>query len=203
LWPADNYDPNQWLGAYITAYAFDMDASYQTVTEDTLVSMIGGQYDVYPYFKPLAVSQFAMDTHDPAFSGRIQMRDWIGGKLFDREVDFLDFFRGLAVKHGQCAKLETCDYDPQQPQTNPADGQHSDKYNEFIGPDSKRYIWAYIPSRNQWVVADRDRNIASYVVIRGWTQDVINQQDDGQYPGTAFSHELQMKYFLDAFKYYD
>jgi hypothetical protein len=80
---------------------------------------------------------------------------------------------------------------------------HSDGFNEFAGPDGRRWIWAYVPSRNQWIAVDRDRNIASYLIVRDYTQDVINQQDDGNYPGAAFDYELEMKYLLDAFTYYN
>ncbi len=44
--------------------------------------MIGGQYDVYPYFVPLAVAQFAQDTHDVASPATTQVRNWIGGHVF-------------------------------------------------------------------------------------------------------------------------
>ncbi len=205
LWPIDNYDLNQTEGYYMASFSEAGDASYNAVAEDVVASMIGGQYDVYPYFKPLAVAQFAADTHDPAFSGRIEMRDWIGGKIFEREQDFLDFFRSMAVKYafGGCTALNTCKYDPQTPAVDATDTHHSDTYNEFIGPDGRRYIWAYIANRNQWVAVDRDRNIASYLIVRAYTADVINQQDDGGSPGFAYDYELEMKYFLDAFTYYN
>ncbi len=204
LWPSDNYDVNQ-AGAWLTSYAYAPDGSYATVAEDTVASMIGGQYDVFPYFKPLAVSQFAMDTHDPAFGGRVEIRDWIGGQVFNREQDFLDYFRAIAVKHNfvGCDTLAGCDYNPQVPQTDSQDVYHSDTYNEFVAPDGKRWSWAYIPSRNQWIAVDRDRNIASYLVVRAFNADIVNQQDDGAYPGGAFGYELEMKYILDAFTYYN
>lgn len=202
LWPIDNYDLNQTEGSYMASFSSAGDGSYNTVAEDTVASMIGGQYSVYPYFKPLAVAQYAADTHDPAFSGRVEMRDWIGGKLFNREQDFLDFFRSLAVKYGidGCDGVTPCNYDPKKPQADATDVHHTDSYNEFIGPDGRRYIWAYIANRNQWVLVDRDRNIASYLIVRAYTADVINQQDDGY---AAYGNELEMKYFLDAFTYYN
>ncbi len=204
LWPTDNYDVNQ-AGSWFSSYSDTPDGSYQSVAEDAIASMIGGQYEAYPYFVPLAVAQFAQDTHDPAFGGRVEIRDWIGGYVFNRQVDFLDFFRGIAVKdnYPNCDTLANCDYNPQSPRTDAADVHHSDGFNEFLGPDNKRYAWAYIPSRNQWLVVDRDRNIASYLVVRAYNQDVVNQQDDGNFPGGAYGYELQMKYTLDAFTYYN
>ncbi len=204
LWPTDNYDVNQ-AGAWIASYAYSPDTSYETVAEDAVTSMIGGQYDVFPYFKPLALAQFAMDTHDPAFGGRYEVRDWIGGQVFDREQDFLDYFRAVAVKHKfpGCPDLGTCTYDPKLVQENSQDVYHSDSYNEFSAPDGKRWAWAYIPSRNQFIAVDHDRNIAAYLVVRAYNADVVNQQDDGAYPGSVFDYELEMKYILDAFTYYN
>ncbi|MFO0661987.1 MAG: hypothetical protein U0165_19470 [Polyangiaceae bacterium] len=196
LWPTDNYDPNQ-AGAYFASYSGLGDASYKYVAEDAINSMIGGQYDVYPYFVPLAVVQFAQDTHDPAFSGRLEVRDWIGGHTFTRLEDFLSFFRDVAVQNNyvdplgsDCSTFETCKYDPRP---------LSDTHNEFLGPDDRRWIWAYIADRNTYVAAQKERHTASYVIIRNYTDYVIYQLDDGAFPGGAYPAQLPMKYFLDSF----
>jgi len=143
MWPGDAYDPNQ-AGAYFASYSGIGDASYNYIAEDAVASMIGGQYDVYPYFVPLAVAQFAMDTHSPSFFGRLDVRDWIGGHVFYRQTDFLDYFRQIAVENGVCTDTATCSYDPRVRGV-------SDDHNEFFGPDKKQWIWAYIPDRNTWV----------------------------------------------------
>ncbi len=207
LWPTGNiYDQNQ-AGSYLSSYEGYGDASFNTLAEDVVTSMIGGQYDVYTYFRPLAVAQFAQDTHDPYFGGNVQIRDWIGGHVFNRQQDFLDYFRGLAVDHAYpqdtCDTLAHCTYNPQLPQTSSTDIYHSDTFNEFIGPDLRRWTWAYLASRNQWIAIDRDRNIASYLIIRQYNQDVVNQQDDGNFPGGAYGYELELKYFLDAYTQYN
>lgn len=196
LWPTDNYDQNQ-AGSYFASYSGLGDSSYEYVAEDTVNSMIGGQYDVFPYFVPLAVVQFAQDTHDPAFFGRLEVRDWIGGHTFDRLQDFLDFFRDTAVQNNfvdplgsDCSSFETCLYDPRP---------LSDTHNEFIGPDDRRWIWAYVADRNVYVAAQKERHTATYVIIRNYTDYVIYQQDDGAFPGGAYNAQLPMKYFLDSF----
>ncbi len=195
LWPSDNYDPNQ-AGSYFASYSGIGDASYATVAEDAIDSMIGGQYDVYPYFVPLAVAQFAQDTHSPSFFGRRDVRDWIGGHTFSRLQDFLDYFRDLAAQNNYegCKDVATCTYDPRY---------RSDNHNEFLGPDDRLWIWAYILDRNQWVAVQKERNTASYVIVRNYTDDVIAQLDDGAHPGGAYSALLPMKFFLDAFTYYN
>jgi len=199
IWPGDMYDPNQ-AGTWFASYSGIGDSSYEYVAEDAVSSMIGGAYDVYPYFVPLAVAQFAQDTHSPSFFGRIEVRDWIGGQVFNREQDFLDYFRNIAITNNfidpsvtgcdSSGSLSTCTYDPRTV---------SDSHNEFFGPDKRQWIWAYIADRNQYVAVQKERNIASYIIVRNYTDDVIYQLDDGAFPGGAYSAELPMKYFLDSF----
>lgn len=191
LWPTTNYDQNQ-AGSYIASYSSFGDPTYQAVAYDTVDSMVGGQYDAYPYFVPLAVAQFAQDTHDPAFSGNPAVRDWIGGHVFYRLDDFLNFFRDIAVQNNQCADISTCAYDPRDPSI-------SDDHNEFLGPDQRQWIWAYIADRNTWTAVEKERNTASYIIVKNYTDDVIHQKDDGAFPGGAYAYQLPMKYFLDSF----
>jgi hypothetical protein len=202
LWPGTNYDPNQ-AGAYFSSYSDSPDASYQTVAEDTVDSMIGGQYDAFPYFAPLAVSLFAQDTHNPAFGGRIEVRNWIGGHVFTRVEDFLAYFRDIASQNYyvssdgkvDCSNgFDACLYDPRP---------LSDQHNELIGPDKRKWIWAYIPDRNTYVALQKEVNTASYIIVRAYNDDVVYNLDDGAYPGAAFGVELPMKYYLDSFNQYN
>jgi hypothetical protein len=193
IWPTDNYDQNQ-AGYYIASYSGIGDSSYQYVAQDAVSSMIGGQYDVYPYFVPLAVAQFAQDTHDPAFFGRIEARDWIGGHVFYRLDDFLSYFRDMAVQNNfpGCPDFASCNYDPRVPSV-------SDNHNEFFAPDKRKWIWAYVPDRNQWVAVQKERNVASYVIVRNYNDYVVAQLDDGAFPGGAYPTLLPVKFFLDSF----
>lgn len=197
MWPTDNYDQNQ-AGFYIASYGGIGDSSYNSVSQDVVNSMIGGQYDVYPYFVPLAVAQFSMDTHSPSFSGGPEVRDWIGGHTFWRIEDFLGYFRDMAVQNNYpgCTSYDNCKYDPRDPKI-------SDNHNEFIAPDKRIWIWAYIPDRNQWVVAQKERHTAAYIVVRNYNDDIVYAQDDGDYPGRAYSVQLPLKFYLDSFTYYN
>ena len=203
LWPTDNYDQNQ-AGSYISSWSSVGDNSYAYVAQDAAVSMIGGQYDVYPYFVPLAVAQFAQDTHSPAFSGNPSVRDWIGGQSFIRLQDFLDYFRNIAVQNnyqagpgeGDCSSFEKCLYDPR----NIIDpGNH----NEFIGPDKRAWIWAYIPDRNEYIAVQKERNTATYLIVRNYNDYYVYQLDDGAFPGGVYGAELPMKYTLDSFNQFN
>jgi hypothetical protein len=197
MWPTNNYDQNQ-AGFWLASYSGIGDSSYNSVAEDAVDSMVGGQYNVYPYFRPLAVVQFAMDTHDPSFSGRLDVRDWTGGQPFNRVQDFLDYFRNIAVNENYqldgCDKgFAACQYDPRD---------HSDTHHEFIGPDKRVWIWAFIPDRNQYVAVLKDRNTASYIIVRTYNDDVVDQIDDGSFPGNAYAYELPIKYLMDSFTTY-
>jgi hypothetical protein len=227
LWPIDNYDLNQSTGAYIASFSpfgfaseingTGIGALFQTVTESAVNSMIGGSYDAFAFYKEDAVAQFAYDTHSVNFinqvagASRPEVRDWLGGFIFSRLDDFLGYFRDIAHQVGfvdPVNKLDcspspgpgtNCNYDPRTPRAYQDDLLYSDVYNEFLGPDGRRYIWVYVPDRNQWVVADRDRNTATYTILRNYTTDVILQKDDGNYGGPAFNLQTQVKYFIDYF----
>jgi hypothetical protein len=201
LWPSDNYDPNQ-AGSYLASYSSLGDASYRAVAEDAITSMIGEQYyDVYPYFKPLAVLQFAQDTHSPNFAGRYEIRDLIAARIFYRTRDYLDYFRELAVKHHKfgCTTLDNCDYDPTLPRPVASDETHSDVYNEFVSPDGRRWTWVYIADRHVTLFADQDRNTAMYKMMRDYNAEVVRCEDDGVSPGRAYPLQLPLKYFVDYY----
>ena len=205
LWQVDNYDPDQSAGGYLASYSsYFGDGSYETISEDAVDSMVGGQYDTYPFLRLTAVSMFAKATHDLNFSGRVDTRDWIGGHVFGREIDFLQYFRGLAVQQNvycpEPATLETCNYDPRMRRVDPSDGGHSDDFNEFTGPDNRRWAWTYIQDRNYYVAVDRDRNTASYQIVRSYNNQVIHGEDGSVGP---FYVQLQVKYFLDSFLQYN
>jgi hypothetical protein len=201
LWPTTNYDQNQ-AGSYISSWSTVGDDSYGYVAQNAVVSMIGGQYDTFPYFVPLAVSQFAQDTHDPAFSGNDSVRNWIGGQVFSQLEYFLEYFRNIAVQNNwvdpttgvACTDYATCSYDPRN---------GSDQHNEFFGPDKVQWIWAYIPDRNEYVAVKKEYNTASYIIVRNYNDYFVYQLDDGSFPGGVFGAELPMKYYLDSFNQFN
>jgi hypothetical protein len=209
LWNSDNYDQNQ-AGAYISSWgSFDWDDSYQSVAETAITSMVGSQYAVYPYFIPTAVALFAQDTHNPAFlggGGRVEAKDWIGGWVFSREQDLIDYFKNVAVSSGgpppqsglpQCTSFASCTYDvtdPKQVQVNPVTQQ-------FVGPDGLTYVYAYIPSRNDWVLARADRNVATYKLISTYNTDIYGTKDDGT--NGTYDLEYQIKYTIDSYNTYE
>jgi hypothetical protein len=205
LWRVDNFDPDQAQGSLMASYsAYEGDGTYESVSEDAVDAMIGGQYDTFPFARLTAVVMFSKATHDLNYNGRIDDRDWIGGKVFFRERDFLDYFRGLAVQYNvYCSNtdtLDTCKYDPREKSFSLSDPGHSDDFNEFLGPDNRRWAWVYVADRNSWVAVDRDRNTASYLIVRSYNNLTIHGETAGLAP---FYIQLQVKYFLDSFNQYN
>jgi hypothetical protein len=94
-----------------------------------------------------------------------------------------------------------CTWDPRQQQTGPNDIYHANSFGEFRGPDARRYAFAFIHDRNQYLLVDRDTNTATYVIVRAWNTDVTDLQDDGS--GGAYQLEQPMKYYLNAYNYYN
>jgi hypothetical protein len=191
LWPTDNYDQNQ-AGSYISSYSDFGEPFFRTVSEDAVTSMVGTQYDVYTYFIPTAVGLFAQDTHSPAFTGAIQDRDWIGGLTFYRVQDFQAYFKNIEVQAGKCTSVDACAYDVTNRLVSKADS-----WNEFVASDGKTYIWSFVPDRNVYVLARKDRNIATYKILHQYNDDVLVQLDDGTF-GT-YGYQLPIKYTLDSF----
>ncbi len=231
LYPVDNFDPTQAAGAYLFA-ASGYDPNYQSVAQNAVDQFVGGQYDVFLYDVPLAVQNFAQTTQNPYFAGaggQASIRDWIGAKVFgggilDPNQGYLDWAANLAASEGfgcdptgyNCGNLGTpgiipcttfnlaaCTWDPRMPQLGTADVYHSDPFNEFRGPDSRRYAWCPITDRNQLMVVDRDWNTATYVMVRAWNSDVTYNLDDGSGGNQAYQLELRLKYFLNAYEAYN
>ena len=159
--------------------------------------MVGTQYDVYPYFIPAAVALFAQDTHRNEFSGRVEVREWLGGWTFYRSEDFINFFKRLAVTAGvpgctSVVNLGACPYDVTT---------QGNAINELVGPDKVAYIWTYVYDRNTWVLARKDRNIATYKILFNYNDDILRQKDDGTYG--AYTLLKPIKYMLDSFHAYN
>jgi hypothetical protein len=205
LWTTqDIYNPSS--AGYYTSYSDTGDSSYQGVAETAVDTFIGGAYDAPPYFAPTAIALFAQDTHNPAFSGRVDIRNWIGGHVFGRVEDFLAYFRDIATQnayvgnapdgtHYDCTGgFDSCLYDPRP---------FGDRHNEFIGPDKRLWSFAYLNDRNEYVAVQKEYNSASYIIIRAYNDDIVYNLDDGAYPGGAFGVELPMKYFLDSYNMYN
>jgi hypothetical protein len=208
LWPQDNYDPNQ-RGSYISSYSTSFDPQYGSLAEKAVASMVGQDvFDSFPYLKSAAVVQFAKDTHDQNFTGRQELRDWVGAKVFTRQQDYLDFFRAAAIAAGKYPQLgcgaggslTTCNYDPTKPRVQDTDTSLSDPYNEFIGPDDKRYAWVYVRDRNNWVFVDRDRNIATYKIVHDYNVNVTKAEETGS---VALEWLKPVKYFIDAYSQFN
>jgi len=215
LWPAaSNFDPSQAAGFYVTSVGGQIgDAAYTTVSQATLADFLGAAFATYKYAQLGPIASFAASTHSAKYLGDLKLQTWVGGWAFNRERDFLDYVRAIAVRakfnvcneYGQscvqCTSLDSCPWDPRNPAPIATVLTQSDRYHRFQGPDGRTYIWGYIRSRNQWVLADKDRNIATYTLMLNWLTDVVNGEDDGFNGASAL--EYNVRYIVDAFTYYD
>jgi hypothetical protein len=215
LWPAvSNYDPSQAAGSYIAGFGgFIGDAAYSAVASQFLSDYLGASYATYTYAQVGPIASFAASTHSAKYNGSLELQTWVGGHVFSRDRDFLDFVHQIAVANNfqncdengnncaPCTSIDSCTWDPRNRQVTSYQITQSDRYNQFQSPDGRTYIWGYLVSRNQWVLADRDRNNATYALMYAWNQDVVNGEDDG-YNGASYL-EYKVRYIVDAFTYYD
>jgi hypothetical protein len=224
LWPMDNYDPNN-RGKYITTYAVqldvkgnpvDFDRQYLSVAQAAVTSMIGESViDAFPYLARSAFVQYAKDTHDGNFEGPKDAREWVGGLVFDKEVDMLRYFQDMAIASqvlppeygcGSDATPHvvggTCKYDPRELRTG-ANTKESDNYNEFDTPEQEfhHFSWVYIPDRIQWIFADKDRNTATYKLLRDYNTNITATQNPSSQ--NLAQYEEPIRYSVDAFRMYN
>ena len=215
LWPAiSNFDPSQAGNFYLSSVGGTIgDSTYTTVSQATLVDFLGAGFASYTYAQLGPLANFAASTHSTRYSGQPALQSWVGGWAFERERDFLDFIHSIAIKNqfkncdennvncSPCVSLDNCTWDPRPLQVKTSHVTQSDRYYRFQGPDGRTYIWGYLKSRNQWILADKDRNVATYKLMLDWNTDVVNDLDDGT--GSAFGLEFKVRYAVDAFRYYD
>jgi hypothetical protein len=208
LWKYDNYDPSQGFGYYGSSLTIGPGQTHPAQSWSTAGSMLGekGAWDAYPGFFPAAVSLFAHDTHSPTFVtlGFSQMRDWIGGHVFTRIQDALDFYRNIAAQNplstNGCASFAGCTYNPMTPAANGADVGHSNPTTQaFISPDHRRWTWVYVSDRNLWFFVDQDRNPSAYQQVLTYNQDLNTNFGDGNNGDAIYSYEARIKYMLDAY----
>jgi hypothetical protein len=213
MWPAiSNFDPSQ-AGATMISSAFGDDPSYNNLAQSVLLDFLGASFATYEYAQVGPIADFAAETHSTWWPSWTSSQAWIGGLTFNRERDFLDYVHSLAAQYQfqncdenglncqTCTSIDNCNWDPRPLQVKTSQITQSDRYNRFQGPDGRTYIWMYIRNRNQWVLADKDRNVALYTLMLNWSTDVVNGEDDG-YLGAA-DYELRVKFAIDAYQYFN
>jgi hypothetical protein len=174
LWPVDSY--NQDVYAYLAYYEYNWgNAQLYSDSLNILDSMLGGQYDVYPWFLPLAVLVFAEDSHSINF-GDQSKKEWIGFRTFDRIDTMVEYF-GL---------------DPRDEALGPLDDGHQ----VFHDVDGNQWIYVFLPDRNQHVCVPYDKSPASYKLV--WDYNEAVNIDRADYVVT-----YELKYWIDYYQYFN
>lgn len=174
LWPADWY--NWDVYAYLSYYEGDRgDSLCYSDALDAVIEMLGGSYDVYPWFLPLATLVFAEDTHSINF-GDQAMKEWIAFRTFDRTEDMADYFG----------------FDPREEALGPLDDGHQ----IFHDDRGSEWVYLFLDDRNQHVVASADLSPISFKQVRDYNEAVnINHSD------RATTYDI--KYMIDYYQYFD
>ena len=170
----DDYDQN--LYSYLAYYEGSRNNPlYYSNCQDVTDSMLGGQYDVYPWFKPTAVLLFAQDTHDVMF-GDPSKQKWIEMRKFERKQDMTEFFDGLdptveALKYGNT-------------------------YQTFKDNTGDDWIYYYMVDRQLHLVANKNKNPTAYMKL--WDHnEAINLNK------STSLDDYTLKYYLDYYHYFN
>lgn len=199
-------NPNT-TGRYSAPYTEFISDLYFTVAADTLDTVLGGGYDTYPWLIQSNIALFAQDSHSQNFNINFaQYREWTAVEVFTLEDQFLQYFRTKAKAAGfhgtdpttgvvvDCtnaavAQGKPCLYDPRN---------FDDNLQTLTLPDGHNWVWMYIPDRNQWVAAERDRNPVTYRRIRDYTTTL----SQGRGSSELYNLERPIKFYVDAFLQY-
>jgi hypothetical protein len=188
LWPADWYNWDDY--AYLAYYEGNRgNAQCYSDAQAAVLEMLGGSYDVYPWFLPLAVEVFAQDTHNINF-GDQSMKEWIGFRSFDNDQDLIDYF-GFDPRT-QCNTPAGIESDCPAAAFGAADDGHQTFH------DAKGGKWAYLflDDRNQHLCASADLSPVSYRLL--WD---FNESVNIDHRATASTYDI--KYYLDFYRYFN
>ena len=199
-------NPNT-TGRYSAPYTEFVSQLYVTVAADTLDTVLGGGYDTYPWLIQSNIALFAQDSHSQNFNiAFAQYREWTALEVFTLEDQFLQFFRAKAkaanfsgldpttnvfvdCTNAATAQGKPCLYDPRN---------FDDNLQTLTLPDGHNWVWIYIPDRNQWVAAERDRNPVTYRRLRDYTTSL----SQGRGSSELYQLERPIKFYIDAFLQY-
>ncbi|MCP4599476.1 MAG: hypothetical protein GY847_02885 [Proteobacteria bacterium] len=189
LWEASMYNPDLYA---LLAYYEGNWGSAQAYSDslDTLTVMLGGTYDVYPWFLPNAVMLFAQDSHNISFSDETK-KEWIGMRAFDRAQDMLDYF-GFDPRT-QCVFPDgAIEDDCKEAALGPGDDGHQ----MFHDKDGSSWTYVFLFDRNQHLCANVDMSPIAYKMIWDYNEDInINRYESAS--------TYTIKYFLDFYKYFE
>lgn len=189
LWGADMY--NWDLYAYLAFYEYNWgNAQCYSDALNTLDAMLGGSYDVYPWFLPTAVLLFAQDTHNINFGDQAK-KEWIGFRAFDRAQDMVDYF-GFDPRY----ECHNSDGTIEASCATAALGAEDDGHQTFHDADGGAWVYLFLDDRNQHLCSSADLSPASYKLLWDYNEDV--NIDYADYVTT-----YSIKYYLDYYEYFN
>jgi len=173
IWPVDDYDQNIYSYRSFHESSFGNNLFYSDM-QDVTSSMIGGQYDVYPWFVPTAVLLFSQDTHDVMFGDKAKQK-WIEMRRYDRAADMVEVFG----------------FDPRD-QALAVDNP----YQTFQDAKGDTWIYYYMADRNVHLVASKNWNPTAFKIL--WDQnESINVNK------VSYLDDYTIKYYLDFYEYFN
>jgi hypothetical protein len=206
LAPVLDQNPNT-TGRYSAPYTEFISADYVTIAADTLDSVLGGGYDTYPWLIQSNIALFAQDSHSQNFNINFaQYREWIAVQAFTLEDQFLRYFQDKAQAAGFVGpdpvtgiKVDCSDAAQAADKPCTFDIRHFDDSLQTVTlPDGHNWVWMYIPDRNMWIAAERDRNPVTYRRIRDYTTTLAQ----GRGSNELYALERPIKFYVDAFLQY-
>lgn len=150
-----NYDPN--IAGYAAMYDSNFGGANSAVAQRVLDNMLGANYDIFPWFRFLAVNIFASATNSNLI-GDISLRDRIALERFENLDEFL-------AMYGEQSMLEAT-----------AEGNSA----QVFVHNGEEHIFTFLPDQGWYLVANRSRNPVSYQYVRDHNEDLNAGADDSR-----------------------
>ena len=170
LQPIYNYNPN--IRTYVAMY----DAPFgrrNFALSRVLDNMLGSNYDIFPWFRYLAVNLYAWATNSNLINGA-HLKDRIAIRRFESKAQFVEIFGDRA-------------YD---------DATRSDNPTQLFIHEGEQYVYTFLDDRSWHLVAGKSRSPVSFQYMKDYN-DALNGGASGSLDNFG------LKILLSYYEYYN
>ncbi len=169
--PIYNYNPN--VRTYMAMYDAPFGSQNYALSQRVLDNMLGSNYDIFPWFRYLAVNLYAWATNSNLIRGT-HLKERIAIRRFESLARFVEVFGEDAYEEATQA------FNPTQ---------------LFIY-EGEQYVYTYLEDRGWHLVAGKSRSPVSFQYIKDYN-DSLNGSASGSLDNFG------LKILLSYYEYYD
>ena len=171
LQPVYNYNPN--VKTYIAMYDAPIGRQNYALSQRVLDNMLGSNYDIFPWFRYLAVNLFAWATNSNLIRGP-HLKERIAIRRFESLARFHEVYGEEAHE----------------------DALRPDNPTQLFVFDGEQFVYTYLEDRGWHLVANKSRSPVSYQYMKDYN-DALNGG------ASASLDNFGLKILLSYYEYYN